>query len=111
MVFEERNTESGWDLGVVRVGGDRAARMVIRSRFQERMGSLSPDGRYLAYTSDETGRTEVYVVTYPDVTDKWTISTMGGTAPRWRKDGNELFFIDPAGMLVSVPVSRGGGAA
>jgi hypothetical protein len=49
----------------------------------------------------------VYVVTYPDVADKWTISTSGGTAPRWRKDGSELFFVDPAGMLKSVPISRG----
>lgn len=107
LVFEEQSRETGWNIGVVSVDGDRTPRVVIQSRFQERMGSLSPDGRYLAYTSDETGRTEVYVVTYPDVTDKWTISTSGGTAPRWRKDGSELFFLDPSGMLMSVPVSRG----
>jgi serine/threonine protein kinase len=107
LVFEERSGETGWNIGVVSLDGARPPRVVIQSRFQERMASLSPDGRYLAYTSDESGRTEVYVVTYPDVTDRWTISTAGGTAPRWRKDGNELFFIDPAGMLMSVPVLRG----
>ena len=107
VVFEERNPDTGWDIGVVSVDGDRAARTVIRSRFQEHMGSLSPDGRYLTYTSDETGRTEVYVVTYPDVTDRWTISSSGGTAPRWRRDGSELFFIDPTGMLMTVPIARG----
>ena len=109
LVFEEQNRDTGWDISVVAVDGERTPRPVIRSRFQEHMGSLSPDGRYLAYTSDETGRTEVYVVTFPDVSDKWTISTSGGTAPRWQQDGSELFFLDASGMLVSVPVMRGKG--
>jgi eukaryotic-like serine/threonine-protein kinase len=107
LVFEEQSRETGWNVGVVAVEGDRAARLVVQSRFQERMGTLSPDGRYLAFTSDETGRAEVYVVTFPDVSDKWTISTGGGTAPRWGRDGNELFFVNPAGALMSAPVSRG----
>jgi dipeptidyl aminopeptidase/acylaminoacyl peptidase len=104
LIFEEQSAGNGWNIGAVAVTGERAARSLIQSRFQERMGSLSPDGRYLAYTSDETGRAEIYVVTYPNITDKWTVSTGGGTAPRWRRDGNELFFVDPAGMLTSVPV-------
>ena len=107
LVFEEQSRETGWNVGVVAVQGDRTPRLVVQSRFQERMGTLSPDGRYLAFTSDETGRAEVYVVTFPDVSDKWTISTGGGTAPRWGRDGNELFFVNPAGALMSAPLSRG----
>jgi hypothetical protein len=72
------------------------------------MASLSPDGRFLAYTSNETGATEVYVVTFPDVSNKWTVSTGGGTAPRWRRDNSELFYVDAAGRLVSVPVAQRG---
>jgi dipeptidyl aminopeptidase/acylaminoacyl peptidase len=106
LIFEEQSHEMGWNVGVVAVQGDRTPRLVVQSRFQERMGTLSPDGRYLAFTSDETGRTEVYVVTFPDVSDKWTISTGGGTAPRWGRDGNELFFVNSAGALMSAPVSR-----
>ena len=107
LVFEEQSRETGWNVGVVAVQGDRSSRLVVQSRFQERMGTLSPDGRYLAFTSDETGRAEVYVVTFPDVSDRWTISTAGGTAPRWARDGSELFFVDPASTLMSAPVSRG----
>ena len=107
LVFEEQSRETGWNVGVVAVQGDRTPRLVVQSRFHERMGTLSPDGRYLAFMSDETGRAEVYVVTFPDVSDKWTISTGGGTAPRWGRDGNELFFVNPTGALMSAPVSRG----
>jgi Tol biopolymer transport system component len=106
LVFEQQSSDLGWNVGVVAVDGDRTPRLVVRSRFQERMGTLSPDGRYLAYTSDETGRPGVYVVTFPDISEKWTVSTGGATGPRWRRDGTELFFVDAAGMLMSVSVSR-----
>jgi len=107
LVFEQQTRETGWDLGVVDVDGDRTPRLVVRSRFQERMGTLSPDGRHLAYVSDEAGRPGIYVVAFPDMSEKWTVSTDGGTAPRWSRNGTELFFVNQAGMLTSVPVSRG----
>ena len=58
----------------------------------------------MAYISNETGRDEVYVVNVPEVTRKWPVSNAGGSKPRWRRDGSELFFVDAAGMLMSVSI-------
>lgn len=91
VVFEEQNRDTGWDISVVSLAGDRKPRPVIRTPFNERLGQLSPDVRFLAYTSNETGREEVYVVNFPETTVKTQISTDGGTKPRWRRDGRELF--------------------
>src|SRR5262245_34463275 len=87
VIFEEQNRETGWDVGVVPLDGDRKSRPVIRTPFNERLGQVSPDVRFLAYNSNETGRDEVYVVSFPDLSGKWQISTNGGTKPRWRRDG------------------------
>ena len=57
------------------------------------MGKFSPDGRWVAYVSDENGRPEVYVQSFPTSGGKWLISTQGGTEPLWRADGKELFYI------------------
>jgi Tol biopolymer transport system component len=66
---------------------------------------LSPDGRYLAYLSDESGRFEVYVQPFPEGGRKATVSSAGGIQPRWRRDGKELLYVDGRGALVAVPVS------
>ncbi len=66
---------------------------------------VSPDGRFLAYQSNESGRPEIYVRPFPDVNaGRWLISTGGGLFPRWRADGRELFYMDEAGTLMSVPI-------
>jgi eukaryotic-like serine/threonine-protein kinase len=67
-------------------------------------GQISPDGKWLAYASDETGVWEIYVTSFPDAVGKWQVSRGGGTEPRWRGDGKELFYIAPSGMLESVLV-------
>ena len=68
---------------------------------------LSPDGRWLAYQSDESGRLEVLVRPYPDVqSGRWQVSTAGGSLPRWRHDGRELFFLDGT-ALAAMPVPSG----
>jgi eukaryotic-like serine/threonine-protein kinase len=105
IVFEEQSSATGWDISVVPLDGDRKPRPVIRTPFNEHLGQLSPDAQLLAYTSTETGREEVYVVNFPDVSRKWQVSTNGGTKPRWRRDEKELFFVDPTGMLMSVPIA------
>ena len=70
-------------------------------------GVFSPNGRYVAYVSTETGRSEVYVQTFPKLQGKWQISTAGGDAPMWRSDGKELFYEDPNNELMSVAVNTG----
>ena len=70
-------------------------------------GQISPDGKWVAYASDESGQWEIYVTTFPGAAGKWQVSTGGGTEPRWRRDGKEIFYIAPAGMLTAVPLSAG----
>ena len=85
----------------------QAPRPFLQSSFNERWGRLSPDGRWLAYASNESGREEVYVVPYPGPGGKWQISTAGGSFPQWRADGKELFFQGADQSIMAVDV-RGG---
>jgi hypothetical protein len=77
------------------------------TRFSEIHVALSPDGRWLAYASDETGRYEVYVRSFPQPGSRFQISTGGGWEPRWRDNGRELFFLAPERRLMAVPVEAG----
>ena len=67
-------------------------------------GQFSPNGRYVAYSSNETGNAEVYVQTFPQQTGRWQISAAGGTQPMWRHDGKELYYLGPDGKLMAVEV-------
>ena len=73
------------------------------------LAEISPDGRYLAYQSDESGRYEVYVRPFPQVDrGRWQISTGGATRPVWARSGRELFYLDESGALTAVPVQTSG---
>jgi Tol biopolymer transport system component len=76
---------------------------IVQTRYLERSGRRSPDGKWLAYRSNETGKSEVYVVSFPGKEGKWQISNMGGTQPVWSRDGRELFYFT-AGKLTVVDV-------
>jgi len=68
---------------------------------------VSPDGKWVAYASNESGEWEIYVTTFPDAQGKWQISPAGGTEPRWGSNGKEIFYVDPKGILTAVPVNAG----
>ena len=68
---------------------------------------FSPDGRWVAYGSNESGRWEIYVTSFPDAHGKWQISNGGGDQPEWRSDGKELFYITPDGKIMAAPVTVG----
>jgi len=68
---------------------------------------LSPNGRWLAYVSEESKRSEVYVQTFPTIGGKWQVSTLGGDHPVWRRDGEELFYIAADGKMTGVEVKSG----
>lgn len=72
-----------------------------------RTGRFSPDGKWVAYASNESGKWEIYVTSFPEAQGKWQISTAGGTQPRWRGDGKELFYLSPDDKLMSVPLKAG----
>src|SRR5207237_8055950 len=69
----------------------------------------SPDGRWVVYPSDDTGKPELYVQTFPVSGARWQATTSGGEYPRWRRDGKELFYMAPDGKLMSMRVSGGTG--
>jgi len=77
----------------------------LQSAFNEVQGQLSPDGHHIAYVSDESGRNEVYVSPFPDPRTKLRISSTGGTEPRWRGDGRELFYFSADQQLMSVTLT------
>jgi len=80
---------------------------VLQSEFAEVRASFSPDGRWMAYNSNESGDMEVYVTQFPGPGGKWQVSTDGGTEPRWSANGREIFYLDATQNLVTVPVSIG----
>ena len=73
----------------------------------ESNGQISGDGKWVAYASNESGAWEIYVTTFPGAAGKWQISRGGGSEPRWRGDGKEIYYLSPTGMLMAVPVDAG----
>jgi Tol biopolymer transport system component len=97
-------------VSVVHVGkaGADAQPFMDLPQFSENGARFSPDGRFIAYSSDKTGREEVYVAAYPPGRGEWPVSTDGGTSPRWRADGRELFYRSGNRMIaVAVDTSAG----
>ena len=81
---------------------------LLQSPFAERNGVVSPDGRWLAYEANDSGRSEIYVRPFPEVKGgHWRVSTAGGTRPLWARSGQELFYVSPTGALMRVGVERG----
>ena len=79
--------------------------VVVNTPYDERGGQLSPDGRWVIYETDESGRFEVFVQSFPEPKIRRRVSTSGGTYPRWSADGAEIYFIAPDDMLMAVPVT------
>jgi Tol biopolymer transport system component len=70
-------------------------------------GQFSPDGKWVAYASNESSKWEIYVTSFPEAHGKWQVSSAGGTQPRWRGDGKELFYLAADGKMMAVPVTPG----
>jgi eukaryotic-like serine/threonine-protein kinase len=98
---------NGIDLMVLPLTGEPKPIPLLSSSADEAQGQFSPDGRWVAYTSSESGRNEVYVKQFPKGESKWQISSAGGSEPRWRGDGRELFYLAPDGTIMAVSVKAG----
>jgi len=107
LFFEVREPGGKSKLWVLPSFGDRKPVPLLQTRFNESMAVFSPDGKWIAYVSDESGRPDVYVQTFPVSTAKWRVSTAGGSQPRWRRDGREIFYVGPDHRLMAVPVKAG----
>ena len=94
-----------WMLPGPGVPGDRKPQVYLQTEFDESHARISPDGKYLAYNSNESGRAEVYVRPFPDATaGKWQVSSGGGGQPQWSRDGRELYYLGANRRLMAAPV-------
>jgi Tol biopolymer transport system component len=107
LAIENRASDTGLDILVLSLDDDHDLRPFIRTRFEEGSGIFSPDGRWMAYTSNESGRWEVYMTPFPGPGGKWRVSRNGGLNPSWRSDGRELIFQDAAGKVVAAEITTG----
>jgi Tol biopolymer transport system component len=105
VLFEERSFARRSDLMAVTTDGQARVLPVSRTDFEEVRGQFSPDGLWVAYQSDATGRPEIHVQAFPGAGNQKTVSTSGGTQVRWGRDGKELFYITLDGRLMTVPLT------
>jgi hypothetical protein len=110
VLFGAITAKAGADLWVLPLDGDRKALPFLQTPSWDGPARFSPNGRWIAYGSDESGRNEVYVAPFPRREGKWQISTAGGSWPRWRRDGKELFYLAPDGKLMAATVHGDGSA-
>ena len=107
LLFRAFSNDTGWDLFSVALEGGSPQRL-LQTPADETEMSLSPDGRFLAYTSNESGRTEVYVSRFPEMSNKVAVSSGGGLRPMWRGDGRELFFVASGSRLMAASMTATG---
>ncbi len=92
------------DIWIQPLDGSGKPSPFLAAEYNENYGRFSPDGKWIAYTGEESGQPQIYVVPFPGPGGKWQISAAGGSFPRWRGDGRELFYVAPDGQMMSVAV-------
>lgn len=100
-----QNNTTGFDIYYVDLNGDRKPAPFLNSPANEAVPALSPNGKWLAYASDESGRIEVYVTAFPSPGGKWQVSSGGGNGPSWSPDGKQLYYHN-ADKLMLVPITN-----
>lgn len=110
LLFRAFSNDTGWDLFTVLLDGGSPQRL-LQTPADENELSLSPDGRLLAYTSNESGRTEVYVSRFPEMSNRVAVSSGGGQRPIWRGDGRELYFAASGSRLMAASMTVSGASA
>jgi serine/threonine-protein kinase len=111
LLFVEIGSTTGLDIGILPMEGERRATPLVQTPAQEGSAEVSPDGRWVAYESNGSGRNEIYVRPFPEVNGgRWQVSTGGGFDPLWRHDGRELFYLVGPGRMMGTPIQAGAGA-
>jgi hypothetical protein len=100
------DAKAGFDVKSVRFENEQEFKAVpaVEGPFDQRNATFAPDGKWIVYDSNESGRFEVYAQPFPPTGGKWQISTGGGVTPRWSRSGREVFYVAPDGSMMSVPV-------
>jgi serine/threonine protein kinase len=106
----ENKNDATFHIWALPLFGDGKPFPVVQTAFDENAAAVSPDAKWMAYQTNESGRREIYITAFPAGGAKWQVSTNGGISPRWRRDGKELFFLDPADKMVAVDVNASGSA-
>jgi Tol biopolymer transport system component len=110
LLFQEINAQTNSDLWILPLFGDRKPFPYLRTEFNDAQAVFSPDGKWIAYASDDTGRPEIYVQSFPVTSGtKRQVSTSGGVEPLWRKDQKELYYLAVDTQLMAVPISMDSG--
>jgi hypothetical protein len=104
------SAQNAGDLIVLPLGGDRKPYPFLSTPFREIHGVFSPDGKWVAYTSNDSGRFEVYVRPFPGPGGVYQISAGGGGTPRWKADGKELYYVAPGNRMMATAISARGGS-
>ncbi len=102
------NTKASWDIWALPLFGDRKPFPVVATAFTDAAPAISPDGRWIAYNNNESGRMEVYLQPFPSGSGRWQVSTGGGDSPQWRRDGKELSFRGGDRTMMVVDVNGAG---
>src|SRR5262249_22087615 len=107
IIFSAPSPASRNDLWLLQLSGDGKPAIFIASPAEEMHGNFSPDGHLVAYTSNESGKFEVYVETFPRSDAKWTVSSIGGYEPSRRSDGAEIYYLSEDRNLMAIKVGSG----
>jgi Tol biopolymer transport system component len=106
ILYTSLGSETGADLSVLPLDGDRKPFSFLTTRFAEIWGQFSPDGHWVAYQSNEAGqRYEIYLRPFPVADGQWQVSMAGGVSPRWAPDGKELYYFAPDGKLMAAAIA------
>ena len=115
LLYRSIDPQTSLDLWIVPMVGDRTPSVFLKTPFREGYGAFSPDGRWIAYESNESGRNEIYVRPFVPPTTagtppaptggQWQVSAAGGIYPQWRPDGKELYYLNPAGAMMAAPIT------
>lgn len=104
LAYENWDPNTRADVWILPLGGEQKPFPLLRSAFNEEDARISPDSRWIAYVSDESGRPEVYVQSFPRAGETWRVSAKGGSRPIWRADGRELYYLAADRQIMAAPV-------
>ena len=118
LMYMSQDRQTSTDLWFLAMVGERTPTVFLKTPFREAYGAFAPDGRWVAYQSDESGRSEIYVRPFVQpgeartdsgaTSGRWQVSTAGGIHPLWRSDGKELYYLDPVGAMMAAPITVAG---
>jgi Tol biopolymer transport system component len=104
LLYDSLDPKQGFDIWALPLEGDRKPFEAVQTDFSERLAQFSPDGTWIAYQSDKTGRFEIYVQPFPGLGGDSRVSVNGGAQVRWNPNGKELFYVAPDDRLMAVPI-------